>query len=136
MSEARLWSYLRDGVGPLWEAQRHEDRHSTGIPDVSYSTDHHGWIELKYLPKAPKRADTILKIDHYTAEQKNWLTRHGKRGGHCFLFMQVEATYMLFGWESAREIGTVPLDAHKKMALAVWEGQVRFTEFVQLLSRG
>ena len=136
MSEARLWSYLRDGVGGLWEAERIENRLNSGVPDVAYSTDHHGWIELKYLPKAPKRSDTALKIDHYTAEQKNWLTKHGKRGGHCFLFLQVGGTYMLFGSEAARDIGTVTLDAHKKMALAVWEGQVCFTEFVRLLSRG
>lgn len=134
MSEARLWEYVRDGVGPLWEAQRHEDRHSLGIPDVSYSTDHHGWIELKYLPAAPKRPTTIMKVDHFTAEQRNWLTKHGRRGGHCFILLQVGACYLLFSWADARKIGQMTFDEHKKTALTVWEGRMNFTEFVARLA--
>ena len=133
MSEARLWSYLRTGVGPLWEAQRHEDRHSTGIPDVSYSTTHHGWIELKYLPKAPKRADAVLKIEHFTPDQRNWLTRHGKRGGRCFLLLQVEQTYMLFSWEVVPKIGRVSLPEHREMARKVWDQRIDFTDLVRHL---
>lgn len=134
MSEARLWSYLRDGVGGLWDAERIENRLNSGVPDVTYSTDHHGWVELKFLPKPPKKPDSIMRIDHFTPEQRNWITRHGRRGGHCFVFLQVDRAYMLFGWESVPEIGRVTYEKHREIALAVWDGSVDFPAFIWLLA--
>lgn len=134
MSEDNLWSYLRRGAGPLWEAQRHEDQYSTGIPDVSYSTTHHGWIELKYLPKVPVRPSTPLSIKHFTTDQRNWLKRHGQRGGKCFLFLQVVNEFMLFGWWQVDEIGRVPLSAHRDMAIGHWVGSMDFAEFIHILN--
>lgn len=133
MSEARLWQYLRTGMGSAWEAQRHEDKLTSGIPDVSYSMSRHGWIELKYLSTKPKRAESPLKIDHYTVDQRNWLTRHGSRAGLCFLLLQVEKTYMLFDWTKAMEIGTVPYARHLEMASAVWQTHIDWRHLGLLL---
>ncbi len=74
-------------MSPYWAAQRHEDKHTKGIPDVSYSMNGvNGWIELKTVEinKLGK-----VNIPHFTAEQRQWLKRHGRRGGHCFLFVEV-----------------------------------------------
>lgn len=133
MSESNLWSYLRVGMGPLWEAQRHEDKLTSGIPDVSYSITHHGWIELKYLPDKPKRDNSILKIDHYTPEQRNWLTLHGARGGLCFLMLQVDKTYMIFDWTKAQRIATLPYADHVAMAMGVWEKSINWRHLRSIL---
>lgn len=117
--EAALWQHLHSAMGGLWEAQRHEDRLQADIPDVSYSTTHHGWIELKVADK-PKRPSTPVRVDHFTAGQRNWLTRHGRRGGKCFILLQVGPAYFLFSWTSARVIGDLTLEGLAKEALAIW----------------
>lgn len=134
MSEADLWKYLRDGMGATWESQRHEDKLSTGIPDVSYSTTCHGWIELKFVATPPKRPGTPLRIPHYTAEQRNWLERHGKRGGRCFLLLQVEREYLLFNWSGAQSVGRVALDELRTVAVARWSGRIDFHSLRQILA--
>ena len=135
MSENALWKYLRDGMAAAWEAQRHEDKLSTGgIPDVSYSTNHHGWIELKFVAEPPKRASTPLRIPHYTAEQRNWLERHGKRTGRCYLFVQVGPEYLLFDWAGAQQVGRVPMDELRGLAVARWVNRVDFHGLRQILA--
>ena len=134
MSENALWKYLRDGMGATWESQRHEDKLSTGIPDVSYSTTLHGWIELKFIAEPPKRASTILRIPHYTAEQRNWLERHGKRGGRCFLLLQVGREYLLFDWTGALSVGRVTMDELRAIAVARWSGRIDFPALRSILS--
>ncbi len=133
MSESRLWEYLRTGMGARWEAQRHEDRFTPGIPDVSYSITRHGWIELKYLPTKPKKSSSILKIDHYTQDQRNWAIRHGRRAGLCFMLLQVNKTYMLFDWTKATLIGSTDFETHKRLALGVWESKIDWRHLRSLL---
>jgi hypothetical protein len=135
MSEHRLWLYLRDNMASSWEAQRHEDRLSTGIPDVSYSMLHHGWIELKYLAAAPKKASTPMRIEHYTTDQRNWIMRHGSRGGLVFLLLQVGRDYLLFDWTRAREIGQVTFAEHCAMAAKHWAGRINWSELSYALNQ-
>lgn len=135
MTEADLWRYVQHGMGPLWEAERIENRLNSGTPDVSYSTNVHGWMELKYLPAAPKKDSTVMQVRHFTPEQRNWITRHGRRTGLVFVFMRIASTFMLFDWSKAREIGTVTFDGHKKMAVKMWESAVDWDEFADLISK-
>ena len=97
-------------MSPYWAAQRHEDKYTKGIPDVSYSMNGvNGWVELKTVEinKLGK-----VNIPHFTAEQRQWLKRHGRRGGHCFLFVEVTGgnklwsnSYLLIPHDKIDEVG-------------------------------
>lgn len=132
MSEHRLWLYLRTGMGSRWEVQRHEDRLSTGIPDLSYSMAVNGWIELKYLPKIPKGQ---LTIRHYTVDQRNWLIRHGKRSGLCFLLLQIDREYMIFDWTKVARVGQATFEEHREFAVKTWTGKINWSELGAILSQ-
>ena len=134
MSENGLWDKLSKGMGAMWEAQRHEDRYSTGIPDVSYSMKYHGWIELKFLKSPPVNADTAMRIKHYTSDQKNWITRHGKRAGLCWILIQVGEVFMLFDWTKARLVGELSFEEHLTLANKYWEGRINFNELSVILN--
>ncbi len=131
MSEARLWKYVREGMNLHWEAQRIEDKLSHGVPDVMYSTNHHGWIELKYLPKVAKN---ILTIGHLTPEQRNWIERHGRKTGKVFLLLQVNTHYLLFGHESIRKIGCMNFEEHIAMARAHWVHRITWDALLAQLN--
>ena len=106
-SEANLWKWLRDGMGSRWHAQRHEDKYSSGIPDVSYAIDGaDGWLELKYLPAWPKRQETPVKIG-LSEIQRHWLTCRGRAGaGRCFVLAKIgRGDVLLFRWDALPLLG-------------------------------
>ncbi len=122
MNEATLRNYVRRGLrakGVL--TTHHEDALQSGIPDLSYSGGgHHGWIELKWLEAWPKRADTIVRVPHYTKEQKHFLLSRGRAGGRCWLLLRVGREHLLFDHEAAQYVGAQP--AGGLIALAdIWE---------------
>lgn len=63
-----------------------------GTPDVNYVE---GWIELKHVPNWPKRGG-ILKIKHFTPQQRIWLMQRVARGGRVHLLLQVGQDWLLF----------------------------------------
>lgn len=134
MSEERLWEYIRNGMKHKWEAQRHEDKYSTGIPDISYSTNHHGWIELKYLKSKPSGHDTVMRIKHYTAQQRNWLKKHGRKGGKCFILLQVDKCYMIFTWDQCAIVGSTNYDGHINVAKKIWQHSINWDELLEILN--
>ena len=71
MSESQTWADFRPVVKYL-DPQRIEDRVSLGIPDVDLAI---GNIELKFLAEWPKRPGTLIRIPHFTPEQRGWLIR-------------------------------------------------------------
>lgn len=103
--ENRLKKHLMAVMGTRWDAQSHEDRYSVGIPDLSYGARGvNGWIELKRVLKWPKMPETPVKIDHLTANQVNWLKKRGRRAGHCYILIQVDAEYFVFPFHEARRV--------------------------------
>lgn len=115
----------------FWEAERIENRIGTGTPDVYYSINEKsaGWIELKHLHEWPKRGTTPVKIEHFTAQQKNWMRRHGKRGVSVFLLLQVNREYLLFDWETAiRAINNYPRFELILSALHHWSNRIDYNE--------
>lgn len=103
--ENRLKQHIVDKMGTRWDVQSHEDQFSVGIPDLSYGARGiNGWIELKRVLSWPKRPDTIVKMEHFTANQVNWLRRRGKKAGHCYLLIQVAAEYFVFSFHEARRV--------------------------------
>jgi len=43
-----------------------------GTPDIQFID---GWIECKYLEDWPKKAETTVRIPHFTQQQRVWLLR-------------------------------------------------------------
>lgn len=95
--ETQLWRYLKNGMRGRWDAQRHEDKFSTGVPDVSYALEGvDGWIELKSLSKWPARESTPVRIG-LRKEQSIWLAQRAQSGnGRCFILVRVGREHLLF----------------------------------------
>lgn len=64
-----------------------------GTPDVNFVE---GWIELKWLRTWPARQDTIVRIDHYTPQQKIFAVKRRRAGGNCWMLLQVREQWLLF----------------------------------------
>jgi hypothetical protein len=122
-------------MGSRWDAQRHEDKYTTGIPDLSYSTTVGGWIELKFTATEPA-PNKSLRFKHFTPEQRNWLVKHGNRTGLCFLFMRVGPKFILLRHSQLHLVNNpvVPYVVLLRDAYRVWEKQVNWDEFTELIS--
>jgi hypothetical protein len=122
MNESGFWSTIKRNWDKLPELHliRIEDRCGIGVPDVNgcyRSTEF--WCELKHLDAFPKRTTTVVKIHHYTAEQRLWLRKRGQVGGKVWLLAQVGKEVFLFDWQVAQRVG-VDLTAPMWQELAVW----------------
>jgi hypothetical protein len=119
--EQLMWDAVRPtlvsaGLHPC----RVENACETGMPDVNYS---HGWIELKCLKEWPKRAKTLVAIDHYTKEQRAWAMRRETCGGRVYLLLKVGASHyiLLRGRHAAIWVGKMNKEELLKSAIAHWE---------------
>ena len=74
--EQLAWVNMRREMSGLWVAQRHEDRFTCGIPDVSFVLPGGvgGWIELK--------AGDRFKV---SPEQIQWMLLRARYGQCCIL---------------------------------------------------
>lgn len=131
--EHKLWVYIRDGMGNRWLPQRHEDKHSVGIPDLSYCINRSGWMELKYSP-LPKNPDTVIKIKHWTVKQRNWIVSRGEKIGMCFVLLQVGSSYLLIGWDKCDLINKVTYGELRDAAITVWDGRIDWNNLVTLIT--
>ena len=64
-----------------------------GTPDVNYVE---GWIELKQLTAWPQKADTVVRCDIFTPQQRVWHIRRRLAGGTSWLLLQVGREWLLF----------------------------------------
>jgi len=123
-------------MGTRWDAQSIEDRYSTGVPDLSYGAGGlNGWIELKQIKAWAKRNDTPMRPEHYTAEQVNWLSVRGKKGGSCFVMVKIGADdYFIFTWPWARQV-KAGMDKAGYMAHCEmhWKGSIDPEELLNIL---
>jgi len=80
--EQAAWAQLRLAMDDYWVAQRHEDRFSVGIPDVSFVLPggQGGWIELK-------AADPNGKVA-IRRSQIVWMHRRVEFGAVCFIMIR------------------------------------------------
>lgn len=76
-----------------------------GTPDVELIG---AYCELKYDRKWPVRASTIVRIPHYTQEQRAWLLRRWNAGEPTYLVYQVNGVEWLI-WKApeAQAVGTL-----------------------------
>lgn len=102
MKESSLWVIIRQNL-PQVHWQRIETSTGLGIPDINGCWEgKEFWVEIKYLPTFPVRANTPVKIKHYTPEQRLWLRKRGQAGGQAWLFVRVGAEWFLFDHEAAQ----------------------------------
>jgi hypothetical protein len=113
--------------------------YSVGIPDLSYDIEGmpgSGWIELKRLKDWPVRPGTIVRIKHYSPEQKAWILRHGRFNERTFLYLQVASDHLLFDHETAQDVGTLNKKVTKYAALWKSLGKCNYAGLYEALSGG
>ena len=138
MSEANTWKYLKTCIGPQWEAQRHENLTGSGVADVSFSLKHqnfrgNGWIELKYADAWPRREATILRIRHFTDEQRRWLYKRYERGGGAYVFIQVGREFMLFTGVEMLLLGRKNKTWMLDNCCGYWYNRINPTDFLKTI---
>ncbi len=103
-----------------------------GTPDVNFAD---GWIELKWLRKWPVRKTTIVRIDHYTKEQRVFLKTRWLTSKSSFLILQVGREWLLFeGHTAAEHVGRVTKDQLKTIAIAYWKNGLNKGELLKCLT--
>lgn len=111
--ERDLWHALRDAVSPHGHIERIENMVGNGMPDVTFCIlpGIEGFIELKWAPRWPKDPTVILKLKHFTPQQRIWLRQRTRAGGRCYVLLQVgDDRILLTGEWAQRHLG---LDATK-----------------------
>lgn len=132
MSESQMWETVRakmHGLDPV----RVENPVWPGTPDVNYI---HGWIELKFAEKWPVRPTTPLRLDHFTPQQRVWLTRRVRSGGLALLLLHIADEWLLFrGDVAARIIGKAVRPQLVASCLAFWPNSLPEEEFRACLTK-
>lgn len=83
MKETELWQLLDHSMGHLWAAQRHEDKLSPDIPDVSYTyRGNSGWVELKASSRVGEAPIAMPKL---RPGQLNWMHHRARHGCPTFI---------------------------------------------------
>ena len=125
-----MWDSLRPVIRSL-DPVRVENPIVPGTPDVNYNQ---GWIELKFAERWPPRGGP-LRLDHFTRQQRTWLTRRRKAGGRAFLLLKVgETEWLLFdGAVAAKVLGHVEQDKLYRACLARWTRKPKTEEICKWL---
>lgn len=108
MAEKDLWKNYRDHMRKYGHLQRIENMVGVGVCDISQCLRIPGstrgvesWVELKQLPSWPRDPEAIVKVDHYTPQQRNWQRARGQAGGRVYVFIQIDKDFLLFSWTVA-----------------------------------
>jgi|TARA_Y100000310_G_scaffold270200_1_gene283867 hypothetical protein len=133
MSEHAAWTHMRNGMRGKWLAQRHEDKISIGIPDVSYSMPGvNGWIEIESIQRWPKKPLDIVKVKHFSDTQRVWLKRRGEMGGYCFALLKVNQEYLLF--DAYEDLGKRCRDTLLRSCRIRWPKGINFKQLEKELT--
>ena len=103
-----MWARLRPHL-KQYDPVRIEDSVGLGTPDVNLKDGQ--WIELKQIRAWPRRADSLVQVPHFRAQQRTWLTRRCRAGGAAYLLLHVAESddWVFFKGEAAAMLlGRVP----------------------------
>jgi len=119
------------------DPQAVENSANPGCPDVECLR---GWIELKYASAWPKQTDTVVRIDHYTQQQRNFLRRRWNAGGGAWLLLRVgsrgKVENLLFDGLTANEfVGRVPRATLVDLAIMHSYGKIASADLDEMLRR-
>lgn len=120
--ESNFWDRVRPLLAGL-DPVRVENAVSSGTPDVNCLL---GWIELKQIraEDMPKRASTVVRLDHFTPEQRAWLTRRTHFGGAAWVLLLMAEEWLLFmGRDAAERLGRVNAAETRELACRRWESK-------------
>jgi len=71
--EQEMLKKMRDGLKKYGHIMQVHNILYPGVWDTNYcSKGVEVWVEGKYLPAYPKKESTIIKIEHYTPQQRAW----------------------------------------------------------------
>jgi hypothetical protein len=132
--ERDFWYWLDQRMCTYWHSQRHEDKYSSGIPDVSFGLNSvDGWIELKAYNKWP----TGCGMPHYTNVQANWLLGRWQKGSrHIFILIKVEKTILIFSAEIAyRLLGPISKEILLELCIKSWNDNFNVKEFIEVITK-
>lgn len=102
MAEKNLSHRFVDRMRKYGHVQRVENLIGVGICDINLCIrGTESWVELKQLPNWPRDPDAIVKVDHYTPQQRNWQRARGSAGGRVYVFIQIGGDFLLFSWSVA-----------------------------------
>lgn len=97
-----------------------------GTPDVNYID---GWLELKWLRSWPKRAGSIVTIDHYTPQQRTFHRVRWHCGGAVHVLLQVKKTWLLFDGPTAADVVGLSVRAKlEEAALEKWYSEAEMRQ--------
>ena len=117
-----MWKKLRSILlAAKLDPVRVENPIHPGTPDVNLADGR--WLELKCIEAWPKLSSTLVRIRHYTPQQRVWLYRRWKYApGSTLLLLEVrsEEQWLLFdGDVAARVVGRATTAEHCANARAV-----------------
>jgi hypothetical protein len=120
-NESIMWKKLRPVLlAAKLDPVRVENPIYPGTPDVNLAIG--SWIELKYLAALP-RPGCLLRIPHFTNEQRVWLYRRWRYApGTTFLLLEIRAEHqwLLFDGDVAKDVvGCSTYDQHHAKSRAV-----------------
>lgn len=145
MSESQFYRETKKGLDKsksMIRLNRVENQISNGFPDVFYSVRSpvvicgtNGVIELKFLKSWPVRPTTVVKLEHFTKEQKSFLFENGQiaQKGH-FLYLKVDTDYLLYEWKKVYKIGNLTRYGMIDLALHYTHGHVDYDYLADLLT--
>lgn len=120
--ESAMWQKVRPIlVAAKLDPVRVENPIHPGTPDVNLCDGR--WLELKCIESWPVRAQTIVRIPHYTPQQRVWLYRRWRHApGSTLLLLEVrsERQWLLFdGDVAAKVVGRATMAEHRVSARVV-----------------
>ena len=131
MSESNMRKNLCNQLKKL-DAVAVENRAGPGTPDVNFIGGH---IECKWLRAWPKRAGTVVKLDHpLLPSQKVWIKRRNRRGGRAWVMLQRGYEWLLFKGEVACDfLGTSTQAELYNQAYRVWYRGLDADELIAII---
>lgn len=104
-----------------------------GTPDIEYVG---GWIELKQMPKWPADPEGIVRIPHFTPQQRVFHIRRRRAGGSSWFLLQCKREWLLLdGAIAALSIGRVRRRDLYDLAAHRSTGGLRKKELAECISR-
>lgn len=70
---------------------------ASGMPDVNFCYQgQETWVEIKVIQR-PARETSLLRIDHFTDIQRQFIARRVSAGGRVCLLLVIDGQFVLFG---------------------------------------
>lgn len=121
-NESVMWRKVRPTlIAARLDPVRVENPIHPGTPDVNLCDGR--WIELKCINAWPDRETNLVRIPHFTPQQRVWLYRRWKYApGSTFLLLEIRSDkqWLLFdGDVAAKIVGRETTSVHRTSARAV-----------------